>query len=571
MSDDQPHPAPTAGPARPDRRAFLRASALAAGLAAGTGIARAAGPVHAEPGALPAAHTAGTTLAQAAAPGRARTGGYRKLTAGRGWPLYVHQELAAAHPSRENTRIPLASLVQLTDIHIADVQSPARFEYVHPVQAPAYRPQEALGTQGAVALVNRINALPGGPFTGRAFDAVVSTGDNTDNHQYCELTWFMRLLSGGTITPDTGAKGRFEGVQALGSTQYYRPELDSWDIYKDAGFVQIPGLLRAAIAAHTSPGLRTPWYAVFGNHDDSMLGTVPNGVLDWLYLSSVKFDLPATDPAFNRIAAALARDPGQLGALLTGLRVTGPTLPATPDPQRRPMNAREFVRRHFEPSATGPGPVGHGFADPDGPTWYRFQIAPGVLGIAMNTTNSLGIADGSMGEKQLAWIERQLRAHADQLVIVFSHHTSTTMTATLPNPETPGERQFLGEDLVTALHRHPNVIAWVNGHTHNNAMIAHRGSTPKRSFWEINTASHIDYPQLARILEVTDNRDGTISIFTPLIEADAAYTADEDDHSPAGLASLYRELAYNDIHTDPERMGKLSDRNCELLLANPLH
>ncbi|WP_029759789.1 TIGR03767 family metallophosphoesterase [Gordonia hirsuta] len=548
------------------RRTFLAAAGMAAGTVAAAG---AGGLVSAQPGALAGANTAGTTLARVAVPGRARKGGYRKLTEGPGWPLFVRQELAPARTGRDDRRTALACFVQTTDIHITDVQSPARFEYVHPIQGPAYRPQEALGTQGAVALINRINQVGAGPFTGRRFDAVVSTGDNTDNHEHIELDWFLNLMSGGDITPNTGAKDRFEGVQALGSQLYYRPELPSGDIYKERGFVQIPGLLRAAMRTHRSPGLNMPWYSVFGNHDDQFLGTVPNGVLDWMYLSGTKFDLPGTDPAVAQIAGALRTNPAALGPLLNTLAITGPSFAVTPDERRRPFTPQQYVRAHFAPSATGAGPVGHGFSAPDGPTWYTFQLAPGVRGIAMNTTNSLGIADGSMGEKQLRWIDRQLTRFRDELVLVFSHHTSATMTAKLPNPETPGERQYLGADLVAMLKRHRNLIAWVNGHTHKNEMIAHRSTNAKHSFWEINTASHIDFPQLARIIEITDNRDGTLSIFTPLIEADSPYTADEDDLSPAGLASLYRELSYNDLHFQDDLLGRPADRNCELLLAHP--
>ncbi|EGD54422.1 TIGR03767 family metallophosphoesterase [Gordonia neofelifaecis] len=551
---------------RLSRRQFLRASAATAGaVAAGSALA---GHVHADPAAM--ANTSGTTMAQVAVPGRARKGGYRPLVAGSGWPLYIRQELAAAKSGRENARSALASFVQLTDIHITDVQSPARFEYVHPVQGPAFRPQEALGTQGAVALVKRINSLARGPFTGRAFDCVVSTGDNTDNHEVVELGWFQHILSGGQITPNTGAKNRFEGLQALGSSLYYRPELDSWDIYKDRGFIQIPGMLHAAIKTHSSPGLNVPWFAVFGNHDDQLLGTVPNNIVDWLYFSNVKYDLPDTDPTAAAIGRALSTDPASLGPLLAELRVTGPAIPVTADNSRRPFSPREFIRRHFDPAIKGAGPLGHGFTDPDGPSWYAFSISDGVLGISLNTTNSLGIADGSISQKQLDWMNRTIAANRDKLVLVFSHHTSKTMTAKLPNPETPGEQQYDGEHLVAQLHKHPNVIAWVNGHTHRNEMIAHRGATPKHSFWEINTASHIDFPQLARIIEVSDNRDGTISIFTPLIEADSRYTADPSDLSQAGLASLYRELSYNDIHRDDDLLGSAADRNCELLLTNPL-
>ncbi|MFT3660172.1 MAG: TIGR03767 family metallophosphoesterase [Gordonia sp. (in: high G+C Gram-positive bacteria)] len=552
------------------RTALSRRSFLAAGAAAAGALAVGAGEVRADPGALGGARIEGTTLARVGVPGKARKGGYRKLTAGPGWPLYVRQDLAAAKGSRADRRTAVASFVQFTDMHITDVQSPARFEYVHRQAPSAFRPHETLTTQGAVSLVERVNALKCGPFTGRAFDAVVTTGDNTDNREDVELTWFQRVMSGGDITPNTGARDRYEGVQSFGSSLYWQPESDRADIYKDRGFVQIPGFLRAAIRTHRSPGLDTRWFAVFGNHDDQFLGTVPNNVIDWMYTAGVKFDLPADHPAAAAISSAFQSNPAALGPQLAQLRVTGPSYPVTPDARRRPFGNAEFVRRHFHPSVTGPGPVGHGFSAPDGPTYYGFEIAPGLRGIALNTCNSLGIADGSISRVQLDWMERELRRHRDRLVIVFSHHTSTTMTAKLPNPETPGQAQYGGEHLVSVLKKHPNLIAWVNGHTHRNEMTPHRGSSPKHSFWEINTASHIDFPQLARILEVTDNGDGTLSIFTPLIEAESPYTADESDLSPTGLASLYRELSYNDIHRNDEALGKMTDRNCELLLAHPL-
>lgn len=550
------------------RRGFLRAGAVAA---LATASAAATGRIaHALPGNTVAGTIAGTTLERVSVPGQPRAGGYRPLVDGAGWPLYVRQELATASGTREAVRAPLASFVQLTDMHIVDAQSPARFEFVHPFQAPAFRPQETLTTQGAVSLVERINAIAAGPFTGRAFDCVITTGDNTDNREFAELNWFQTVLSGGTVVPNTGAPDRFEGLQAHGAALYWQPESPYWDMYKDKGFQQIPGFLSAAIGAHTSPGLRMPWYAVVGNHDDSLLGTLPNGIADWLYLSPVKLDIPHTDPAALAIARALTTDPSQVGPMLTKLKLSGPVIPVTVDAKRAPFSPRDFVRRHFDPAVTGPGPVGHGFSSPDGPTWYTFQIAPGVLGIALDTTNNLGIAEGTIGEKQLAWLVAQLKAHPDQLVIVFSHHTSKSMTAKLPDPEEPGEKQYEGGVVVKTLTDHPNVIAWVNGHTHKNEMIPHTGPTPKQSFWEINTASHVDFPQLARIIEVADNRDGTISLFTPLIEAASPATANPSDLSAKGLASLYRELAYNDIHRDDDLLGAAADRNCELLLTHPL-
>ncbi|MFD1050989.1 TIGR03767 family metallophosphoesterase, partial [Kibdelosporangium lantanae] len=200
-------------------------------------------------------------------------------------------------------------------------------------------------------------------------------------------------------------------------------------------------------------------------------------------------------------------------------------------------------------------------------------------------TNRAGLADGSIGDGQLKWLERTLQAGSsryydsrgtlvrsgatDTLFVLFSHHTSETMGNTLPDPTNLLEPRHDGPTLVALLNRFPNVVAWVNGHTHHNRITAHPGATPEQGFWEVNTASHTDYPHHARVIELTDNGDGTLSLFTTLIEADSPYSTDFGDSSPAGLASLYREIAVNDIHADPSRTGVPTDLNTELVLAKP--
>src|SRR5205807_7106271 len=118
----------------------------------------------------------------------------------------------------------------------------------------------------------------------------------------------------------------------------------------------------------------------------------------------------------------------------------------TPDPRRRPFTLTEFAQAHLDPARTGAGPVGHGFtadAVDSGRLYYAFRIADGVLGISLDTTNQAGFADGSIGTAQLHWLEGVLQAHSghwydadghtvrgghgDDLIVVFSHHTSTTM------------------------------------------------------------------------------------------------------------------------------------------------
>lgn len=179
------------------------------------------------------------------------------------------------------------------------------------------------------------------------------------------------------------------------------------------------------------------------------------------------------------------------------------------------------------------GPVGHGYSTANldaGTQYYSFRIADDVIGVSLDTTDPGGHYQGSIGTKQLRWLDRTLRENKDSYVVVFSHHTSDSMDNTRPDPAHPGERRHNGQEVVTLLTGHSNVLAWVNGHIHRNVITAH--SAPGgRSFWEISTASHIDFPHLARVIELTDNKDGTISVFTTLVES-AAPTAPTSPTSP---------------------------------------
>lgn len=561
------------------RRAFLGSTAAGA---LSLAMARPASAALAVTAAR-AVTTAGTTLATAAAP--AGSTGYRRLTAGPGYPLVVREELCAAKPGRDDRRTGHAALAQLTDIHITDAQSPVRLEWLTPVNGSAFRPQEALGTQGGVALVNRINAIDAAPFTGLPLAAVVTTGDSTDNHERVELDWFLALLSGGDITPNTGDPARWEGVQSGGDLRYYNPETSLADRYKKAGFPQVDGFLARAMATHTSPGLRTPWYSVFGNHDDSVWGTLPNSAaLDAMYVGSRKLNGFADPSAAAAVQAAVAG---------TGTTAPGNVQPlstwrVTPDERRAAFSPREFMAAHLRPEATGAGPVGHGFTQDGvdlGRGYYTFRIAPGITGISLDSTNRAGFTGGSLDDVQWRWLNGVLTAGSsryddalgierrqdvtDELFVLFSHHTSTTMGNLMLPFDGTGIRHA-GFELVGLLKRFPNVIAWVNGHTHANKITPQKGRDGAHSFWEINTASHIDFPQHARLIEVADNADGTLSLFTTLVEADAPYQADYGDASQAALASVYRELSFNDLHADPTLLGGSADRNTELLLTNPL-
>lgn len=524
------------------------------------------------------------------------SGGYRRITSGPGWPLVVRGDITAAGRGRQDRRTPLACFVQFTDLHVADVQSPLRTEYLRAGSPGSWRSQEALSVAGAVSLVEQVNALGGGPYTGRSPAFVMSTGDNIDNHSMVELEWFLTLMSGGRITPNTGDPTAYEGVQNCGLPLYWHPDDGLRDQDKMRGLPRIPGFLEAAIRPITSPGLRIPWYSTPGNHDD-----LPGGCLapqdpmltEYITGSRKLFSVPDSDVAAFAKVLDTGDDPKStvLKEILAHNARRARTV--TADERRRLATPHDYLRAHLNPAFAGAGPVGHGYTENhlDGERmYYTFPIADGVVGISIDTTYRSGHFEGSLGTEQLQWLERMLTAHSarhydadgrvvhnagadDAHLLVFSHHHSPSMTRR-PDAARTDEVRHDGEEVIALLSRFPNVVAWINGHSHINRITPHAHPVPARSFWEVNTASHVDYPQHARLLELVDNHDGTLSLFTTLIESAAPHRADFDDLSAVGLASLYRELAYNapglaagmgaGVH---EAMaGTPADRNTELLV-----
>jgi len=201
-----------------------------------------------------------------------------------------------------------------------------------------------------------------------------------------------------------------------------------------------------------------------------------------------------------------------------------------------------------------------------------------VRGLVLDTCNPAGYADGSLDRAQFRWLERELIAGSaryygkngqkvankvrNRLFVLFSHHTLETMGNPL------GDGRVLGPEIEKLLLRFPNVVLWVNGHTHVNEVAVH----PRKSgggFWEVSTAAHIDWPQQSRIMEIADNRDGTLSVFATVLDS-AAPAARTGLNDPSQLASFSRELSGNDWQGKVEAgSGTRADRNVELLVPAP--
>src|SRR4051794_21202299 len=214
-----------------------------------------------------------------------------------------------------------------------------------------------------------------------------------------------------------------------------------------------------------------------------------------------------------------------------------------------PCSTGSWIHQHFRPTGT---PVGHGFApsNPDdcakygsdeaacrqassqvGPGlgrppqavanhdgYYSFIPKPGLRFVVLDTiTDECGSAfcsEGSMDHTQFEWLRGQIvrAASLGQYVVVFSHHTLRTIRFPTgdpgEHPEHFGEREDRRgggshqggqpippspvETLEELYCEHPNVIAHVAGHEHENYVERHdcaRDTPPTEGpnpvFWHI--------------------------------------------------------------------------------------
>jgi metallophosphoesterase (TIGR03767 family) len=497
--------------------------------------------------------------------------GYHRLVQG---PGEHHLQRDAPAEAFDGDEV-LATLLHLSDLHVCDAQSPARAELLDrwvdpdsPIadmvgQIGTYRAQELLTAQVVEAMVRALNGVRRGPVAGAPVDAALVTGDNTDNSQANELDWYLTLLDGGDVRPDSGDPGRWEGVAASDDEddRYWHPERERPDVPRDRyGFPVVPGLLDAARAPFLASGLVHPWLAVHGNHDQLLQGTIPTA--SWWGQAStgsrhvVELWSDATPEEVLDLVAGLAACQRQaLTRLARGRAAT-----RTPDPARRVLSREEFVTAHDRPGARPPR---HGFGA-DGRPYYRHDLG-GVRLLVLDSVNHHGGWQGSLDRAQHEWLVGQLdRADADRAYVVLaSHHPLHTWVNDNGDPT-----RVLAAEMTDVLARHPSVVLWLNGHTHRTEIQAHQG------WWEVTCPSLVDWPQQGRVVELLRG-NGLLRVACTMVDHDGEAPWSGSIADPIALAGLSRELAVNDWQGGrPERVkhpaaGRHDDRNVVLALRDP--
>lgn len=408
-----------------------------------------------------------------------------------GIPWIEHTELAPGFPGQGELRQSLAYIWVVADPQIIDEESPIRLDKY----ANDYRPHGQLTPhlfESHVRTARRISDL-----SNRPFDFSIIAGDLTDTSQKNELQWLITALNGGIVNPDSG----------IDDDPLPGPNND----YNDP-FLSI--------------GIQSPWYAALGNHDVLHLGGF--GVIDETLRAGALGESLFTGTLLSSIFAGSVA-----GDTIDHQLILSPEVFIPPDVNRLPLYQVEVIQALHD---AGGNPVGHGFTQSDvdnNKGYYSTYPLPGkpLRMVVLDSTNAdngtIGIAHlGSMDAVQFSWLQQELTSAAtlEELVIVVSHHRLSNFH---------NQSEIPAANIQTLLSNSENVILHLTGHGHGDRK-ALKASSGSNGYWELMTASTIDFPLQSRALELVDEGNGYLSI----------YVTNFDHNAEEGtLASEARQLA----------------------------
>ena len=421
--------------------------------------------------------------------------------------------------------VQLLRFFTLSDVHITDKEAPNQLIHLGrmmekraAVSASLYSPGMVCTTQVLDAAVQTVNAL----HARRPIDFGLSLGDVCNNSQYNELRWYIDVMDGKVIRPSSGAH--------LGA--------DTVDYQKP---FQAAGL-------HPS----IPWYQALGNHDHFYMGAFPvdhplrpdlraSYTSDTvLAVGQVLLDVTRIQERTYYVGVLDGASP--YGAIRYAGNVADFASPpkVAPDADRRALNRDEWIAEFFNTRSV---PAGHGFALAQAQTGFacysfvpKAQLPLKVIVLDNTQREDDGSLDihghGFLDAQRWQWLQDELAAGsaAGQLMVIAAHIPLAVEETNPPQALAPGQKQsqmawwinpdasapvqnaVMLPDLIAELHRHPNLLLWLAGHRHLNAVKAFAGPTPESSFWQVETSSLKDFPQLFRTFDIHLHSDGVVSV-----------------------------------------------------------
>ncbi|MBK1716376.1 TIGR03768 family metallophosphoesterase [Thiocystis violacea] len=465
--------------------------------------------------------------------------GYSLWRVGVGLPHVKRTELAPEYGDAPNVAR-LLSFFSISDIHIADKESPAQPIYIgwSAVFGPssaglssAYSPVILSTTQVLDAAVQTINAL----HNKKPFDFGIALGDAVNNSQYNELRWYIDVLDGNVVIPSSGAHA---GARSI---DYQKP-------YKAGG-------LEKSI----------PWFQVIGNHDQFWMGSsyedaktqqahVGNTVLNMNPCPDASAGCIDQTGAYMGVVDGSTYYGDVVGVGLQETFTTPPTVVA--DWMRHSLSTQYSSSLNWmgEFFNTTSNPVGHGFTQSNLTndfTSYSFEpksTLPLKVIALDDTCKGAGqpnYARACLDQTRLGWLQAELQEGQDnnKLMIIAAHvpiHPQQTQDPNSGNYPLFSNTSIVDDaSLLAILHQYPNLILWISGHRHVNVVTPQpydpsiAGQGPQNSFWEVETSSLRDFPQQFRTFDIRRNSDNTLSILVTDVDPAVA------DGSPAEKSRGY--------------------------------
>jgi len=475
---------------------------------------------------------------------------------------------------RDPNAATLLTFFTLSDVHIADKESPARamyfgFQYPNPkiLNPGTGKPQPAgnSSTYSGVTLytphvldaaVQTINAL----HQVTPFDFGMALGDACDNNQLNELRWYMDVLDGKMIHPSSGAHLGADHID------YQKP-------------FQAAGLDKSI-----------KWYQAVGNHDQFWMGSaLPTEYIRQTLVGSsiLNIGMVGLRPPhyINGDWSNSLNQHGYYMGVVNGSKPYGDVIYAGPeqsydphpprvaaDPSRCSLTINQWMGQFFDTTSQ---PVGHGFTQKmviDGFACYHFYPKPGIplKVIVLDDTDKSGTSDGALDTKRYQWLKKELEdgKKAEELMIICAHIPLHAYWLDPPTEQgqpyqylpiwttnSSVDENVTEDDLLATLYEYPNLIAWISGHVHRNAITPQlaTGGNLENSFWTIETPSLRDFPQQFRHFEIVRNSDNNISIFVLDVDHASKHMPDGSD-SPA-MTSRHYAIGAGQIFKTPVNEG----------------